>query len=410
MNTDNNYSRISINFTILVAALGYFVDVFDLIIFSIVRNESLHDLGIESSDSLVIGLKLLNFQLVGVVIGGFIWGIVGDKRGRLAVLFGSIILYSVANLANAFVHTEEAYIICRLLAGLGLAGELGAGVVLVTELLNKGGKRGYGTMLIAGIGLLGAVFAAWISTQMHWRNVFLVGGMMGLILLIMRLGVQQSKLYLDIRHAPIRKGDIIHLFSSWKRSGKYFKCIFVDTHMYFVVGILLTGSPEIAKALNVTPLPSAGLVIGIAYFAMSIGDFASGWLSQQIKSRKKALFIFHIMSLIAITIFLYVPSPTKDIFLAKASFLGFSIGSWAIINVNAAEQFGTNLRALAATTIPNLIRALLIPISYIFNILIPHYGIINSAAVIGICAVFISLFTLKFMEETFDKEMQDIEN
>lgn len=283
MNSEDNRSKFAIYLTICVAALGYFVDVFDLIIFSIVRKASLDDLGIAGPDSLTVGLTLLNCQLVGVVIGGVLWGIFGDKRGRLAVLFGSILVYSIANLANAFVHTKEAYEICRLFAGLGLAGELGAGVTLVTELLNKTGKRGYGTMVIAGFGLLGAVFAAWISTHMHWRNVFVTGGIMGLILFVMRLGVQESKLYMDIRHAPIRKGDLVHFFSSWKRTWKYIKCVFVDTHMYFVVGILLTGSPEIGTALGVTPLPTAGLVIGTAYFAMALGDVASSLLSQYLK-------------------------------------------------------------------------------------------------------------------------------
>ena len=389
MNSEDNRSKFAIYLTICVAALGYFVDVFDLIVFSIVRKASLDDLGIAGPDSLTVGLTLLNCQLVGVVIGGVLWGIFGDKRGRLAVLFGSILVYSIANLANAFVHTKEAYEICRLFAGLGLAGELGAGVTLVTELLNKTGKRGYGTMVIAGFGLLGAVFAAWISTHMHWRNVFVTGGIMGLILFVMRLGVQESKLYMDIRHAPIRKGDLVHFFSSWKRTWKYIKCVFVDTHMYFVVGILLTGSPEIGTALGVTPLPTAGLVIGTAYFAMALGDVASSLLSQYLKSRKKAMLVFHLLAFAAIVTFLYVPSVTLNGFLAKAFFLGFSVGSWAVVNVTAAEQFGTNLRALATTTVPNLIRALLIPISFIFNTLKPQYNIIDRARLSGPCWVLV---------------------
>lgn len=410
MNTEKHPSITSVCFTVSVAALGYFVDVFDLIIFSIVRKSSLDDLGVIGSDSLTIGLGLFNFQLAGVLIGGVLWGIFGDKRGRLAVLFGSICMYSVANLANAFVHTKEQYEICRFAAGLGLAGELGAGVTLVTELLNKTGKRGYGTMIIAGFGLLGAVFAAWISSVFHWRNVYIIGGLMGLVLLVLRLGVQESKLFLDIQHAPIRKGDLVHLFSSWERASRYLKCILVDAHMYFVIGILLTGSPEIAKALGVTPAPTAGLVIGTAYFSMALGDLMSGWLSQRLKSRRKALFIFHSLSLIAILIFLYTPSPTQFSFLAKALFLGFSIGSWAVVNVNVAEQFGTNIRALAATTVPNMIRALLIPMSFVFDALKLHYNIINSAAVIGVCAVLCSLITLKWTKETFAKEIEIIEN
>jgi len=411
MNNEIKIERISISLvmTVLVASLGYFVDVFDLIIFSIVRKQSLVDLGITGTDSLSVGLHLLNWQLAGVLVGGILWGIYGDKRGRLAVLFGSIICYSVANIANAFVHGETAYAICRVLAGLGLAGELGAGVTLVTEVLHKSGYRIIGTMLIAVVGLLGAVAAAIISTHMHWRNVFLTGGIMGLVLLLLRMGVQESRLFMDIHRQGVKKGDIIHLFSEKRRAFKYFSCILADAHMYFVVGILLTGSPEIAAALGVQPVPSAGMVIGTAYLAMSFGDLASGYLSYKLKSRKKPLWVFHVMALVAIVVFLYVPSPTQMGFLAKALFLGFSVGSWAVINANAAEQFGTNLRALAATTVPNAIRALLIPMSFVLDILKPHFGIIHTAALIGGVTITCALFFLYRLEETSGKNLDYIE-
>ena len=394
--------------TVFVASLGYFVDVYDLIIFSVVRKDSLSDLHIAGADSLKVGLMLLNVQLLGVMIGGILWGVLGDRRGRLWVLFGSIVIYSVANIANAFVYTQEAYLVCRFCAGFGLAGELGAAVTLVTEILNKGGKRGYGTMCIAGIGLLGAVFASYMGRRMGWRNIFLTGGCMGLILLVLRLGIHESKLYLEVRSSKTRRGDI-RLFFEPDRALRYLRCILVDTHMYFVVGILLTGSPELGNALGVHPLPTAGVTIGAAYGAMAVADFVSSMLSQWWKSRRAALAVFHCLALVAILVFLYVPAHSYDGFIAKAMFLGFSVGSWAVVNVVVAEKFGTNIRALAAITVPNLIRGLLLPISYVFGLLVPVAGLINAAALVGVVCVLISLGSLWTLKETYHKDMDWIE-
>src|SRR5882762_615963 len=111
---------------VIVAALGYFVDIYDLLLFSIVRRPSLSALGVPDEELFGQGEFLLQVQMGGLLLGGLIWGIMGDKRGRLSVLFGSILMYSLANIGNGFVTNVTQYAALRFIAGLGLAGELGA--------------------------------------------------------------------------------------------------------------------------------------------------------------------------------------------------------------------------------------------------------------------------------------------
>jgi MFS family permease len=389
---------------VVVAALGYFVDVYDLLLFSAIRTTSLADIGVQSMDSLSVGLRLINWQNLGLVIGGLGWGLLGDKRGRLAVLFGSILTYSAANLLNAHVRSVEQYQWLRLFAGIGLAGELGAGITLVAEVMPPK-IRGVGTTIIGGFGLLGAALASVIGLEMGWRTAFTVGGVMGLALLVLRFGVSESKLFEQLRHKHVVRGDLFLLFKRPRRLGKFVLCVLIGLPVYFIVGLLITGAPEFGKALGVEPIPKAGVAVMLAYIGMSLGDIVCGLISQLLKSRKKALLSFAILSGITIGVFLFAPGKTLTQFYWKCGFVGFGVGFWALINTNTAEQFGTNLRATVATLCPNLIRASLYPISSGFALLKNGFGLITSATIVGFLCVSVSILATLPLQETFGKDL-----
>lgn len=402
--TQQNNSKKSLYFLIAVSALGYFVDVFDLLLFSVVRKKSLLDIGVAETDSLQVGLSLLNYQMLGLIIGGILWGVVGDKKGRLTVLFGSILLYSVANILNGFVDNVTQYEILRVLAGIGLAGELGAGITIVSEVMKKE-TRGYGGMIIATVGLLGAVVASYVGLHYDWRTSFIVGGALGLVLLLLRVGVYESGLYNKIKSENIKRGNFFQLFTSWKRFSKYIKAILVGLPTYFIVGLLVTGSPEFGKAFGMVEVPIAGLAVMYCYIGLTVGDLACTSLSQILRTRRTAFFIFNILCIISIGLFLYFPSPDLNGFYLRCFILGFSIGYWALITINASEQFGTNLRATSATTVPNFVRATTIPVTFFFTLLKGNMSLINAAAVIGFTTVVIALLATYFTEETFAKDL-----
>jgi MFS transporter, putative metabolite:H+ symporter len=392
---------------IVVAALGYFVDVYDLLLFSVVRTPSLIELGIQSKDSLEVGLQLLNWQMCGLLMGAVFWGILGDKKGRLSVLFGSILIYSVANLLNAWVQDIYQYEWLRLLAGFGLAGELGAGITMVIEVVPKD-KRGIGTTIIGSFGLLGAAWASVVGLNLGWRAAFIVGGVMGLCLLLLRFKVAESNLFEKLlKDEPrLSRGDLTLLFKHPKRFSNFARCILVGLPVYFVVGLLITGAPEFGKALGVQPIPQAGVAVMIAYIGMSVGDVACGLLSQFLKSRRKALIAFAFLSGVTISIFLFVPTADLTLFYLKCALAGFGVGYWALINTNTAEHFGTNLRSTVATLSPNLIRASLIPIAAMFGTLKGSFGILPAATIIGALCVVISIASTYSLEETFGKDLE----
>jgi len=404
MNTLSPQERRKMWMLIVIASLGYFVDVYDLLLFSAIRTQSLADIGVPGTDSLAVGLSLINWQNCGLVLGGLAWGILGDKRGRIAVLFGSILTYSIANLFNAHVQTVEQYKWLRLFAGIGLAGELGAGITLVAEVMPRN-KRGIGTTIIGSFGLLGAALASIIGLKLGWRTAFTVGGIMGLALLVLRIGVAESKLFEQLRHKHINRGDIFLLLKRPKRLGKLALCVLVGLPVYFVVGLLITGSPEFGKALGVNPVPSAGVAVMLAYIGMSVGDVMCGILSQIMHSRKRALLAFGLLSAVTIGVFLFVPGSGLTLFYWKCGLVGFGVGFWALINTNTAEQFGTNLRATVATLSPNLIRASLYPISMSFNALKTDFGLVPTAIVVGTLCIVISIVSTISLKETFGKDL-----
>ena len=398
------------NIAVLVAALGYFVDIYDLLLFNIVRVESLKDLGLTDTLIKKDGEFIISIQMLGLLIGGIVWGIMGDKKGRLSVLFGSIILYSVANIVNGFVQTTNQYALVRFVAGIGLAGELGAGITLVSEITTKE-KRGLSTSLVAGIGLTGAVAAYFISQNFHWRTCYFIGGALGFCLLILRVSVVESGMFNQVKEmTAVAKGDFMMFFNNAKRFKKYVLAILIGLPTWYVIGILVAFSNNFASELNVTGKINPGKAIMFAYIAISIGDILVGFVSHWLRSRKKALFIFYGITIVAIVFYFTQEGGSANQMYVICAALGFGTGFWAIFVTMAAEQFGTNLRATATTTIPNMVRGALPLILLLFNGLQSFTSYTNAGLITGVIIMAISIAATFFTEETFGKDLDYIEN
>jgi len=394
---------------VIVAALGYLVDMYDLFLFSVVRVPSLKALGVSDELLLPEGVFLLNMQLAGLLIGGVLWGVMGDKKGRLSVLFGSIILYSLSNMANGLVQDLNQYAVLRLIAGIGLAGELGAGITLVAELLPQR-LRGYGAVIVSTMGVLGGVLAYFVADLFEWRVSYFVGGGLGLMLLLLRINVFESGLFLKIKEKNTQRGDILMIFGNLNRLKKYLLAIIVGVPLWFVVGVLVTFSPEFGKAHGIEETIIAGKSVMLIFLGQSFGNVFCGILSQKLGSRKKAIGIFMMLSLLMMGIYLLAPIHSSSIFYMMIFFLGVFNGYWTLFIIMAAELFGTNIRATVATSIPNFVRGAAIPLTAGFATLKPEFGTIHAALLIGGITVAISLLALLFLEETFYKDMNYIED
>lgn len=392
---------------VIVAALGYFVDIYDLLLFSIVRIPSLRSMGVADSEMLVQGEYLIRSQMIGLLLGGILWGIMGDKRGRLSVLFGSILLYSLANIANGFVTTVDQYALLRFIAGIGLAGELGAGITLVSESLPTK-LRGYGTTLVATVGLMGAVLANYVAKTFDWQMAYFIGGGLGLILLVTRISVFESGIFLKVKEQGIVRGNFFQLFNHWDRFKKFVGCILIGLPIWFVIGILITFSPEFAKAMSITGVV-AGDAVMYSYIGLAAGDLLSGFASQAIRSRKKTVFVFILLTLIFIITYLYWPFQTSSGFYIGCFFMGFGVGYWALFVTIAAEQFGTNLRSTVATTVPNFIRGSVVPLTFMFGYLREHLNILQAALIVGLFTIIIAFWALRLIDETFSRDLNYVE-
>lgn len=405
---ENKKTVALLSIPVLVAALGYFVDIYDLLLFSIIRIKSLRDLGLSEEAIRIKGTAILNYQMCGLLIGGIVWGMLGDKKGRLSVLFGSILLYSVANICNGFVHTVDQYAWCRFIAGIGLAGELGAGITLVSELLPKE-KRGIATSMVAGIGLSGAVLAYFIARSFSWQTCYFIGGGLGLSLLLLRVSVFESGMFKTIQHADVQKGNFFMFFTNGKRFKKYLFSILIGLPTWYVIGILITFSNNFAKEFGIKEDVDPGKAIMLAYVAISIGDLLIGLLSHALKSRKKALYIFYAITAVGIALFFNLQGATANQLYMVSALLGFGTGFWAIFVTMAAEQFGTNLRATAATTVPNMVRGSLPLLSILFTSLQPSQGYVHAAIITGVIVMIVSVIAAIFTEETFGKDLNFLE-
>jgi MFS family permease len=400
---------------VIVAALGYFVDIYDLLLFSIVRVPSLTQLGLNAEQISRIGTNILNWQMGGLLLGGILWGVLGDKRGRLSVLFGSIITYSLANIACGFIahvtfmDPTSYYAAMRFIAGVGLAGELGAGITLVSEVLSKE-LRAIGTSLVAGIGLIGAVVAYFTVKLFNWEMAFFVGGGMGFALLLLRIGVIESGMFKGIASQKhVVKGDFLSFFTNRKRLGTYLRCIGIGLPTWFVIGILATLSNEFGAALGIVQTITPGLAVMWCYVGLASGDLLSGVLSHALHSRKKAIALMMSFTLVGTLIYLFGGVQSPGVFYALCVAMGFGIGYWAMFVTVGAEQFGTNLRATAATTVPNMVRGLLIPMTVGYQYLKPSLHVINAGAAVGLVVFAIGFYCILTIPETHGKDLDYLE-
>jgi MFS family permease len=406
----DNQSQSLLSAAVIVAALGYFVDIFDLLLFSIVRKASLASIGVPEIDQVSKGILLHNLQMIGMLVGGVVWGVLADKKGRLSVLFGSIFLYSIANIANGFVQSVSQYAICRIISGIGLAGELGAGITLVAESLPKE-KRGYGTMIVATIGVSGAVVAGLVGEFFDWRTTYIIGGVLGVGLLLLRINTVESSLF---QHAETTdsatRGQFFMLFKKKERFLRFFYSILIAVPIWYVVGTLIQLSPEIAKELGVTADIKAGRAVMFCYGGLTIGDLGSGLVSQFFQSRKKAVLTFLIGLCFSVLLYFTLGrNAGPEIFYGICLLLGFFSGYWAVFITTAAEQFGTNLRGTVATSAPNFVRASVVPMSLMFTFLKMYLSLTFSATIIGIIVLGISIFACTQLKDSFHSDLNFFE-
>lgn len=394
---------------VIVAALGYFVDIYDLLLFSIVRIPSLQSLGLSETEVSTVGASILNWQMMGLLLGGILWGVLGDKKGRLSVLFGSILTYSLANIACGFVQDPTVYKLLRFIAGIGLAGELGAGITLVSEILPKH-LRAIGTSLVAGIGLLGAVVAYFSVEWFAWRTAYFIGGSMGIALLLMRIGVFESGVFQQIKaQEHLQRGNFFSLFSKRERLIRYLKCIGMGLPTWFVIGILATFSNEFGLAMNIAEPIKPGLSIMWCYIGLSAGDLSSGFLSHWLHSRKKAVLALMLLTLVGSIVYLYGGINTPNFLYGLTLILGFGIGYWAMFVTIGAEQFGTNLRATAATTIPNMVRGTVVLMTTLFIQFKQSFTVIDAGALVGLLCFIIGLYSILTISETHNRDLDFLE-
>jgi len=396
---------------VIVSALGYFVDVYDLVLFSTVRVPSLRDIGVPEDQFFSKGILLLNLQMAGMLIGGLLWGIIGDKKGRVTILFGSILLYSVANLANAMITNIEQYMVLRFIAGFGLAGEIGGAVTLVSESM-KQERRGLGTTLIAGFGLTGAIAAGTIAHYVDWRTAYAIGGVLGLALLVLRMKIFESGMFTSLKsERNVRRGSVMLLLAPPARFLKYICCILIGVPLYFILVIFMTFAPELTAALGAaTPITGQDAVI-VIYIGFAAGSLVMGLVSQKLKSRKKVITMALILMTLCAGTYLYLPPGTPLVtYQILTMMLGFTGGYAVIFFMIAAEQFGTNIRALAATSIPNFIRAAVIPISASYTAMQGNgIALQDAALILGGISILLAFAAMTVIEETFSKNLDYVE-
>ncbi len=399
-----------LNIVVIVAALGYFVDIYDLILFGIVRVPSLKGIGIPDELLLSKGIFLLNMQMIGMLVGGIIWGIMGDKKGRLPVLFMTIALYSIANVLNGFVQNIEQYAFLRFFAGLGLAGELGIGITLVSEVMSKE-KRGYGTAIVSGIGIFGAVLGFLVADIFNWRVAYWFGGGLGILLLLMRVSVFESGMFEKTKnqHKEVERGNFFSLFTNKKRFLKYLNSILIGIPIWYIVSVLVIQSPELAKLLNIQGEINGGAAVSYHYIGIAVGSLLIGFISEWAKSRKKMVYFSIVFLAIFTIIFFSSRGFTSSMFYVIITLLGVGAGYWAVFITMASEQFGTNIRATVTTTVPNFVRGATVPITSSVLLLSKHYGLIQAGIIVGIICFMLAIVALFFIKETYNKDLDYIE-
>ena len=396
---------------VIVGALGFFVDVYDLLLFSIVRIKSFTDLGVDADHMKEKGETVISWQMLGLVIGGLIWGVLGDKKGRRSVLFGSILLYSLATIANGFVTNVDQYTWLRFIAGLGLAGELGASITLTSEILPKE-KRGIAATIIACSGVMGTITAYIIYnvSESDWRLCYFIGGGMGLALLLLRVSVLESSMYDAVKRSKEKMGNLLMLFNNKDRFLRYVRGILIGLPVWYIIGVIITFANEFANRFKINNFDQPTALM-LQYAALGVGDLTAGLLSNYLKSRKKTLLIFYGITAIFILLFFATKgggNATNMYIICMG--LGFGSGISVQYITMSAEQFGTNLRATAAISIPNMVRGCLPLIIILFqflrgNIFTGESNYITAAWVTGIIIMCIGFIAALYTKETFGKNL-----
>ncbi|MCB9497066.1 MAG: MFS transporter [Fibrobacteria bacterium] len=396
---------------VIVASLGYFVDIYDLILFNVIKNASLGDLGYTPGTAAfkAVEVLLFNWQMGGMLLGGLLWGVLGDRKGRVSALFGSILLYSLANLANAFVHDMTLYQVCRFLAGVGLAGELGAGVTLVSESMPRR-IRGWGTVVIVTFGTLGAVVAFFVGKELGWRNAFITGGVMGLALLVVRMRSFESGMFRKVAAQGVAgRGNVLRLFATRERATRYLACIAVGLPIWFAVGVLVALCARFAEANGARDVV-VGQAVVWAYIGISFGDLVSGFLSQFLQSRRKVIFGYLGFLTVVAALFLALQGLSATAFYVLTFLIGTGVGYWALFVTVASEQFGTDLRSTVANTVPNFVRGAVVPITLSFAALSPRWGVVEAASMVGGVCLILAVVSVIHLEESFGKELDYLED
>ncbi len=393
---------------VIVSALGFFVDVYDLLLFAIIRKSSLAGLGLTPAQILSEGELLISAQMIGLLLGGILFGILGDKKGRLQVLFGSILLYSIANILNGMVTTVPQYMVLRFFAGVGLAGELGAGLTLVSERLPKE-QRSMAAGLIAGFGIFGAVFAFFLHQFFDWRVCYYIGGGMGLLLLLLRVQVRESSLFVNVQASGVQRGNFAMFFTNRQRFLKYLQVVVIGLPVWYIIGILVTFADQFGQAFGIPDI-DPGKAIMYLYLAIGLGDFAVGWLSERLQSRKKTLYIFLGITMFFTLLYFLQQGGSANTFYLLCLGLGFGAGFNVVYLTMAVEQFGTNLRASAAISIPNMVRGslplLLLLFKFTRNIFQDY---LTGAWVTGLILFVLALVAAWSLPETYGKELDFLE-
>lgn len=395
------------NIVVIIAALGYFVDIYDLILFSIVRVPSLLAIGIPEDQIKDSGIFLINMQMIGMLIGGIVWGVLGDKKGRLSTLFLTILLYSLANIANGFVQNLNQYAWLRVIAGFGLAGELGIGITLVSEVMTKE-TRAWGTSIVSGVGILGAVLAFYVA-EWGWKEAYWVGGGLGLLLLLLRVYIHESGMFDKMKTSSVKRGDFIGLFKNAKRFLKYICCIVVGLPVWFAIGILITFSKEFSEALGVSGPVNTGKAVMYHYIGAAIGSIITGFISQKLKSRKKALVIALFFLGLFCAWYFSSSGVSPQLFYIIIFIMGLAMGYWAVFVTVASEQFGTNIRSTVTTTVPNFVRGATVLMIIWWNYMSVGMGIVQSAMIVGAVVIPLAIVATFFLDETYGKDLDYME-
>ncbi len=407
MTQPNTITNRAVMLAIIVSSLGFFVDLYDIMALSAIGKQSLISIGINDKNSIENGLKnLQNIQMLGMLLGGFAWGIIGDKYGRLKVLFGSIILYSTFTLLNAWVTTMPQYMLCRFAAGLGLAGELGAGITLVSEQMNKE-RRGLGPAILAGFGVLGAIVAVYVGRWYNWQTVYIVGGTLGFLLLVLRVGVVESGLFAATKNSGTAKGNFMIILRNKDNLKKFICILLVGIPGWYCNGVMMQFSDYIAESMGMVVIPNKGTVIICFFMALCIGDVLGGFVSQWLRSRKKSIYLFLYCHIVFLILFFTVGKCSTTLYYTLFAGLGLTVGFVIQLFTLAAEQFGTNIRTLVTSSGLNLIRAWVIPFTFLYTWLNTSFTLLRwqSAAILAFSVAAIALLALTQLSETFDKDL-----